>query len=313
MTPPLERSTPASGARPRAAALVVLALLVPACTPPTMSGGPAPSGSAADLEQAIRALAADFDGQAGVYARHLETGVEVAVAADELYPTASMVKVPLLVGLWEAVTAGRLDMEARLPYHDSLFYESDGDLINKLRPGEQVSLWQLAVQMIVLSDNTASLWIQALVGGANVNEWLATHDFEHTRVNSRVDGRRGDWERYGWGQSTPREMARLLVMIRHGEAGSEAASDAMFRLLSRSHWPKGATSVLPAGVNVAAKPGAVSASRSEVLLVNAPAGDYVLCIMTREQADRRWTDDNEGDELIRSVSALVYDAFGSAR
>lgn len=283
--------------------------------PPDAGAGAAPgaggAAEGADPGVAIREMVASFGGHAGVYARNLVTGEEVAVGADELFPTASMVKVPLLVGLWSAVEAGRVEMEARLPYHDSLFYESEGDLINKLRPGESVSPWQLAVQMIGLSDNTASLWIQGLVGGASVNDWLAARGFESTRVNSRVEGRRGDWERYGWGQSTPREMARLLVMIRNGEVVSEAASEAMYRLLSRSHWPKGATGVLPPTVNVAAKPGAVSASRAEVLLVNAPAGDYVLCIMTREQTDRRWADDNEGDELIRAVSRLVYDAWGA--
>jgi beta-lactamase class A len=85
----------------------------------------------------------------------------------------------------------------------------------------------------------------------------------------------------------------------------------MYRLLSRSWWPHGATSQIPAGVNVASKPGAVSAARSEVLVVNAPAGDYVLCVMTREQEDTSWTYENEGDALIRDVSAAVWRAWGT--
>jgi beta-lactamase class A len=274
---------------------------------------PAPVGPPERLEARVGAEIAGFGGRVGVYARNLATGEEVTIAADEVYPTASMVKVPLLIGLWEAAGAGRLDLEARLAYADSLHYESEADLLNKLRPGAEVSLWQLAVQMIVLSDNTASLWIQGLVGGAAVNDWLASHDFRHTRVNSRVDGRHDDWEVYGWGQSTPREMARLLVMIREGAAVSEEASADMYRLLSRSWWPHGATSVLPPDVNVAAKYGAVSEARSEVLLVDAPGGDYVLCVMTREQEDTRWTPDNEGAALIRTVSATVYEAWGERR
>ena len=305
------------GRRITPAALLLLALIAPAlpgCAGARPHAGPGagtPAPDAAALERDLRALVDAFQGRAGVYARHVATGAEVAVAADELYPTASMVKVPLLVGLYQAAEDGRLALDARLTWDDSLFYESEGDLINKLRPGETVALWQLAVQMIVLSDNTASLWIQGLVGGGAVNEWLAAHGFEGTRVNSRVDGRRGDWERYGWGQSTPREMARLMLMIREGDAVSEAASESMYRLLSRSHWPRGATSVLPATVNVAAKPGAVSAARSEALVVNAPGGDYVLCIMTRDQADTSWSEDNEGEALIRAVSARVWQAFGT--
>ncbi len=294
--------------------LLTLSLLLAAAascttstTPPTTPATPAP---AADLETELHALLDGFGGHVGVYARRLGTGEEVSIAADEIYPTASMVKVPLLIGLHDAAEAGRLDLGARLTYADSLYYASEEDLLNKLVAGSEVSLWQLAVQMIVLSDNTASLWIQGLVGGGAVNEWLVARGFEHTRVNSRVEGRRGDWEAYGWGQSTPREMARLLVMIRNGEVVSEESSNEMYRLLSRSWWPAGATSVLPADVNVAAKPGAVSRARSEVLLVNAPAGDYVLCVMTREQEDARWIRDNEGDALIRAVSRTVFDRWG---
>jgi beta-lactamase class A len=272
----------------------------PSTTPP----------SPPELEAELRELLAGFGGSVGVYARRLETGEEVAIDADRLYPTASMVKVPLLIGLYRAVEEGSLDLDARLAYHDSLHYESEGDVANKLRPGETVALWQLAGLMIGNSDNTASLWIQGLVGGALVNRWLEGHGFEHTRVNSRVEGRQGDWEAYGWGQSTPREMARLLTMIREGRAVSEGASDAMYRLLSRSWWPYGATAPIPATVNVAAKAGAVSAARSEALLVNAPAGDYVLCIMTRDQEDTSWTTDNEGEALIRAVSAALWDRWG---
>ena len=283
------------------------------------SGATARTAAAADpgadatdreLEAELQGLLDGFGGHVGVYARRLGTGAEVSIAADEIYPTASMVKVPLLIGLYEAAAEGRLDLDARLEYADSLYYESEEDLVNKLSAGSELSLWQLAVQMIVLSDNTASLWIQGLVGGGEVNEWLTERGFEHTRVNSRVDGRNGDWEVYGWGQSTPREMARLLTMIRNGAVVSEEASNEMYRLLSRSWWPDGATSVLPADVNVAAKPGAVSRARSEVLLVNAPAGDYVLCIMTREQEDARWERDNEGEALIRAVSGAVFEHWG---
>jgi beta-lactamase class A len=297
------------------APLALAALITASCAGgPAIDGAdplPADGGTEIELEGELRVLLDGFGGEVGVYARRLGSGEEVSIAADEVYPTASMVKVPLLIGLYQAAEEGRLELDARVTYADSLYYGSEEDLLNKLTAGSEVSIWQLAVQMIVLSDNTASLWIQGLVGGGEVNEWLSERGFDHTRVNSRVEGRRGDWEAYGWGQSTPREMARLLVMIRRGEVVSEAASNEIYRLLSRSWWPDGATSVLPAEVNVAAKPGAVSRARSEVLLVNAPAGDYVLCIMTRDQTDARWERDNEGDALIRAVSRAVFERWGA--
>ena len=208
---------------------------------------------------------------------------------------------------------GLLDLEVRLTYHDSLSYgdEDDGDIINKMRPGSTVTLSKLAFFMISISDNTASLWIQGLLTGADVNRWLAEHGFEGTRVNSRVEGRRSDWQEYGWGQTTPREMAELLVMVREGRAVSRSASENMYRTLTNIYYDDEALSSLPPTVQVASKQGAVSASRSEVLLVNAPSGDYVLCVITKEQEDRSWEEDNEGYVLLRDVSKVVFDHFES--
>jgi beta-lactamase class A len=259
----------------------------------------------------LEARIEEFNGDVGIYVRHLETGASVAIRADSLFPTASMIKLPILVTLYDQVERGLWDLDARLTYNDSLFYgdQDDDDIVNKMRPGETVTLSKLAFFMISTSDNTASLWIQGLVGGANVNRWLAEHGFESTRVNSRVEGREGDRESFGWGQTTPREIAELLVMVREGRAVSPRASSEMYRTLTDSYWDDEALSAIPPTVQAASKQGAVSASRSEVLLVNAPTGDYVFCVITNRQEDTGWEEDNEGFVLLRDVSRIVYEHF----
>jgi beta-lactamase class A len=104
-------------------------------------------------------------------------------------------------------------------------------------------------------------------------------------------------------------MAELLVMIREGRAVSPSASNRMYRMLSGSFWMNEGLSAIPAHVNVASKQGEVDRSRSEVMLVNAPAGDYVLCIITKNQTDTSYDADNPGYVLIRAVSAQVYAHF----
>ena len=287
-----------------------MAVLLPSGTPSLRAQGvPDP-----DLQGKLETRVRDFRGDVGIYVRHLGTGATAGVAADDLFPTASMVKVPLLITLYDQVDRGILDLEARVAYHDSLYYgdEEDDDIFNKMRPGETVTLSKLAFFMISISDNTASLWIQGLVGGVAVNRWLEEHGFQGTRVNSRVEGRQADRERFGWGQTTPREMAELLVLIREGRAVSPEASEAMYRTLTDSYWDDEALSAIPPTVQAASKQGAVSASRSEVLLVNAPTGDYVLCIITNNQEDRSWVEHNEGYVLLRDLSRIVYDHFVSA-
>lgn len=298
----------------RGAAPLALAALLAGCggRPAPPAPAPAAPGPDAALQAELEALTAGFRGDVGVYVRNLRTGATAALRADELFPTASMIKVPLLVKLHERVESGALRLEEELVFHDSLRY-AETDLTAKLRDGERVPLSELAFLMIAVSDNTASLWIQALVGGGEaVNEWLAANGFEGTRVNSRTPGRRPDWEAYGWGQTTPREIAELMVTIREGRAVSPRASERMYRTLTSSVWQDVALAAVPPTVQAAAKYGSVDRSRSEVLLVHAPGGDYVLSVITKNQADESYAPGNEGWRLIRDVSRVVYEHFATA-
>jgi beta-lactamase class A len=267
----------------------------------------------AALERRLAELAGAVDGDVGIYVRHLPTGRTATLRADETFPTASLVKVPILVGLFDAIGAGRLSFQQTLTFRDSLVYAGDPGLVAMLRDSARVPLAKVAMHMITTSDNTASLWLQGVVGGARINDWLATHGFDSTRVNSRVPGREAARQRHGWGQTTPREMARLLTMIRDGHAVSQAASEEMYRHLTRIYWSGEALSQLPPWVQAASKQGAVDRSRSEVVLVNAPSGDYVFAVITRNQRDTTYAAENQGYVLLRRVSALLWREFEPGR
>lgn len=279
------------------------------------TGAPAPRAAwptlrrDAVLERQLLALAARVRGDVGIYVRHLRTGRGVAIRADEVYPTASMIKVPIMIAIHHAVARGALHYTDTLLWRDSLRYNGEDDLFNHLRDSSRLALPIIQLLSITTSDNAASLWLQGLVGGAAINAWLAANGFDSTRVNSRTPGREEARKRYQWGQTTPREMAELLVRIRDRKAVSPAASDAMYRALTRIYWNGESLSQLPPWVQAASKQGSVDRSRSEVVLVNAPGGDYVFCVITRNQLDERYTADNEGWVLQRAVSALLWKHF----
>ena len=275
--------------------------------PPAVTDWPDPRPDP-DLQAAVEAAADGFDGVVGVYVRHLPTGRTAALRADETFPTASTIKVPILVGVFDRIEAGALAYDQPLTFRDSLRYGDDG-LFSQLQDGATVALHVAAEQMVAASDNTASLWLQALAGPHHVNGWLAAHGFAVTRVNSRTPGREADYARWGWGQTTPREMATLVQRIVEGRAVSPAADLEMHRLLTRTHYDDEAVSAVPPSVQVASKQGAVMESRSEVAYVHAPSGPYVFCVVTRDQGDLRYAPDNAGYELIRAVSRLLWTAF----
>lgn len=278
-------------------------LLLAACA----TAPPAPS-----LQQELEALVAPFHGVVGVFVLHLGTGETAALRADEPFPTASLIKVPILAALLAKVDRGELDYHRRLRWTVDRRYPGD-DLLGRFADGSEVPLDEVAMLMITTSDNSAALWCQELAGGgAGVNDWLAANGLSTTRVNSRTPGREAERQRFGWGTTTPREMAELLVRARRGTLGSPAASEEAFRCLSRIYWDDEALAAIPPWVHVASKQGAVDRSRSEVCLVSAPHGDYVFCVITKDQQDTGWGKENEGFVLLRAVSAALWRRFEPA-
>jgi beta-lactamase class A len=107
-------------------------------------------------------------------------------------------------------------------------------------------------------------------------------------------------------------MAELMVMIRDGKIANLPACEEMYRVLCNIYWNGEALSQIPPYVQAASKQGAVNQSRSEVVLVNGPSGDYVFCIITKNQKDESWEYDNEGFVLLRNVSNLLWNYFEPA-
>jgi len=261
------------------------------------------------LAKKLNALVADFKGDVGIYVRHLKTGKTVEIKADSLFPTASMIKVPIMVGVFDKVERGDLRYDSLLMYRDSLLYPGE-DIVGTLKDSGRIALSKVAMLMITTSDNTGSLWCQLMAGtGTQINEIMDRYGFKHTRVNSRTPGREAMWSIYGWGVTTPREMAELVAKIREGKIISPWASERMYRNLARIYLDGEALSEIPPYIHTASKQGAVNRSRSEVVLVNAPSGDYVFCVITKNQQDERWVNENEGYVLLRNVSRILWQYF----
>ena len=253
------------------------------------------------LQDAIKG----FNGQAGIYVKNLKNGKTAAINADTLFPTASMIKVSIQCGVMDKIEKGELTYNQKLIYRDSLLYPGE-DILGSFKDKDTIELSKVAMLMITMSDNTASTWLQKIVTGEYINNWLDQNGFKVMRVNSRVKGREAIRAKYGWGVTTPYEMCRLFIKIRDGEAVSPAASERMYRNLGRIYWDDKALSQIPPYIHTVSKQGALDESKSETVLVNAPHGDYVFSIITNNNKDQRWVPDNEADVLIRKVSALIW-------
>lgn len=263
------------------------------------------------LEKQIEKLLIGFNGDVGIYIKNLKNNKIVSINADTIFPTASMVKIPILIGIMDKINKGELNYHQELKYRDSLLYEGV-DILGSFKDTEKIELGKVMMLMLTMSDNTASLWLQSLAGtGTRINQLLDSIGFQYTRVNSRTPGREKNRQQFGWGQTTPKEMATLMEQIVKGEIINKERSAQMLRLLGRNYWDEYAISQIPSDVFVASKGGAVDESRSEVLFVNGKKARYIFCICTKNNKDQSWKESNEAWTLTRKISKIVWDYFSN--
>lgn len=261
------------------------------------------------LEALLSETIQGFNGDIGIYIKNLRNGKTVAINADSIFPTASIVKVPILIGIMDKIEKGELSFDQKLIYRDSLLYAGE-DILGSFKNDEKIALNKVIMLMLTTSDNTASLWLQSLAGtGVRINKILDSLGFSNTAVNSRTAGRENNRMKYGWGQTTPSEMAKIFEMIYNKKVISTSASEKMMRFLGRNFWDQEALSQIPPTIEVFSKNGAVNASRSEVILVNAKNTPYILSIFTNNNKDISWKSSNEAWMLTRKISKLVWEYF----
>jgi beta-lactamase class A len=251
-----------------------------------------------------------FKGVAGVYVKDLRSGKTASFQADTIFPTASIVKVPILLGVMDRLHKKELAYDSNFIYKDSLLY-AGSDILGSFKSNESIALKKIIMLMMTTSDNTASLWLQSIAGGGTrINQILDSIGLKQTRVNSRTPGREMNRTQYGWGQTTPREMGELLERVYQNKLFAGSTDERILRTMGRNFWDEDeAISRFPPYIEVFSKNGCVNASRSESMIVNAPNHPFVFCIFTKNNVDQRWSHENEAWTLARKLADLLWDYF----
>jgi len=278
----------------------------------------AQSSPSATLKKQLDAIATGTPGTLGYSLHHLKTDERVDRLGDEPFPTDSTLKVAIMAAAMERVVSGQQPYGAlRTLVPDD---RNAGGFFNSFRDGTEIEFREALHQMIVQSDNTATLMIMRWIGGANpVNEWLQGHGLKKTRLIvqypiSDAQGKNEAWiaelkadiAKWGMGVSTPNEMRELMEMIADGRAGSPAAVDEMWRILTHQYFDGGIGSQIPPWISVASKSGRGARTRSGLAIVNSPSGIYVLTIFAQGGADSKPAWQDEVNASIRAISRAVW-------
>ena len=259
------------------------------------------------LDREIAAIAARFSGELGFAAKNLVTGETIARNADDTFPTASVIKLAVLVEVFRQAAEDGHDLEQRLTVREADLVRGSG-ILKELAPGLQPTVRDLATLMVVLSDNTATNMLIDLVGGVEaVNQTMQDRFGLRTIVlHNRCDFTRIGDDIRRFAESTPREMMRLVELLVTGEVVDAVSSRAMIDIMRRQQYldqgpryitcnPFAKELRTEQAIRLGCKTGFSSGTRVDAGFVELPAGTTIVyCMMTEKSRDTSFAAENEG-------------------
>lgn len=264
-------------------------------------GGLIPAGKPLSwLQQRLAALRTSTSSYAtlrsGMFFLDMETGNYIDLNADKVYPTASIIKLPILIALFQDVDAGKIRLDEVLTMTRDVIVGGSGEL-QDLPPGSRFTVLETVNKMITISDNTATNMIIKRMGGLQVlNQRFRSWGLQQTVIRNWLPDLRGT------NTTTARELGRLLALLDQQKLLSPSsqaqALDILRRVKNRKLLPVG----LGQGATIAHKTGDIGFLLGDAGIIQMPSGKRYLAAVLVESA----YDDPAARDFIQDVSRVVY-------
>ncbi|HEV2146990.1 MAG TPA: serine hydrolase [Longimicrobiaceae bacterium] len=294
-----------------AALLVLVSAAACAAAPHAPSAPPAHARSdTAALRRALEGLMRDYPGTAGVSVRNLRTGESLSIRGGETFPSASLVKVPVLVALLDQVNRGTVRLDERMGMIERDRVGGSG-ILQYMQSGLPLTLGDAAWLMITLSDNTATNLLLDKLNVRTVWEKAEALGLPHTKIHSKTFLRSTSIApdssvKYGLGVAVPDEMVRLFTLLHEGKAVSPALDSLALAMLRANQDGSKLVRWLPADVPVAHKSGDVDRARNDCGIIYGPEAPVAVCVMTRENQHTTYAVDAPAHLLIGRIGREVF-------
>jgi beta-lactamase class A len=250
----------------------------------------------------IEETARNFDGVMGLAIIDLQSGEEILINAQSTFPTGSSIKIPILIELHRQAAAGTLKLTETLPITNRQQVGGSGVLFHFAEGGSQLSLHDLSILMIALSDNTATNLLIERLGMDRINQTIVDLGLPGIKLQRKMIDLAA-MARGAENIATPREAARLLELLAQGKVINTEVSAAVLKTLripKSSPIPR----LLPASTTVANKPGGLEGVACDWGLIEIPNRPFAIAVMTTYNGESAGA-----DEAIARISRLAYDYF----
>ena len=279
------------------------------------------------LDGEIAAIARAHHGRVAVFAQNLKTGATASFQPDMPVQTASVIKLGILLDAAEQLREGHAALSEKLVLKHDNQVEGSG-VLSQLDTPLTLTLKDALTLMVILSDNTATNMAIDRLGLEHINRTLGAAGLTQTVLYKKVflpppPNAPADQPKYGLGKTTPREMASIMERfadcrldlnapgVGTASPGDAAICGAMLHMLrnqqDRDSLPRYLQTMDTSehGSAIANKTGALNQVRNDVALIAGKNGLIVIAAFTQDNADQRWTPENEGELTLARLGRVI--------
>jgi beta-lactamase class A len=280
------------------------------------------------LDVQIKSIAAAHHGQVALYANNLRTGQTASLLPDEPIQTASVIKMGILLDAAEQIRGGQATLEERIALTKANQVAGSG-VLGELTPPIALTLGDVLRLMVILSDNTATNVAIDRLGLAHINATLRAAGLHQTVLYKKVyvpatEPMPPDQPKFGLGKTTAREMAsimeRLVTCHLAFDSSTPLPADgqicgAVLGMLrnqqDRDSLPRYLETLdtSETGSAIGNKTGALNQVRNDVAIISTKSGAVVIAAFTWQNADQRWTGDNEAEQTLGKLAKAIIDRW----
>lgn len=255
------------------------------------------------LRQKLSNEISQFKGETGIVVKDLETGWELSYGKNQLFPSASLVKIPLMAACFLAADQGRikLDRNIALKSVDKL---TGSGVLKDMPAGTTFSVERLTGLMIYDSDNTATNIVTNLLGIDYLNSTFKTFGLKDTEISRKIADyhlRDKGIENY----TTAEDMALLLEKIYRGTLGNKYVSDQCISILKLTRMNDRIPKYLPVEITIAHKTGLENGVCHDAGIVFTRKGSFLICVLTKHVNSNSIL----SKEFIAKVALCAYKYF----
>ncbi|MFZ5515997.1 MAG: serine hydrolase [Candidatus Zhuqueibacterota bacterium] len=301
--------------------LILSFLLLIFCSVNSASGQ-----SAVNFAGHMHSLEKSIGGRIGIAARNLRTGETLAYKSEEKFPSASVIKVPVMVEYFYQVAEGKISPAQKMKLDESNKFGGSG-LYQYFFGATEQQLIDAVSMMIIVSDNTATNLVLDALGStheeklAAVNERMKSLGLKDTRLLNKLMS----WPtktnapesiRYGVGVTTPQDMVMLMEKMYTCQLADSSVCRQMIDMLAKQEYNDMIPRLLPfesaPALRVAHKTGSVTGVANDIGLILSPNADIAIAIFCDQIQDRRESSENSGVMAAAQAARLVWNHFTGA-